>query len=95
MVREKYTWHQYLTVTKCSCFTRVTCKKWIVGKGKINNLIEHSALILSYSRLFFSVPTKVFNFHLLLLIHFKYILSPFLVDCCSAELELSALALES
>lgn len=80
---------------KCSCFTRVTCKKWIVGKGKINILIEHLALILFYTWLFFFVLTKMFYFHLLLLIHFKHILSLFLVDCCSAELELSALALES
>lgn len=79
---------------KCSC-TRVTCEKWIVGKGKISILIEHSALILFYSLLLSSVLTIMFDFHLLLLISFKHILSPFLVDCCSAELELSALALES
>lgn len=72
----------------------VRCRKQIVGKGRINILIEHSALILFYSWLFSSIPTKMSILHLLLLIHFKCILSPFLADCCSAELECSALALE-
>lgn len=38
----------------------VRCRKQIVGKGKMNILIEHSALILFSSWLFFSVPTKMF-----------------------------------
>lgn len=38
----------------------VRCRKQIAGERKLNILIEHPALILFYSWLFFSVPTKMF-----------------------------------